>query len=125
MNTKSDIPTEPTKLDVSETGLDVDDLPDPWHWGSCARTDMTNKVNIYFGYDVTEVGGQMGEIDNYLDNDGNEMWGVHTRPIVEAPSNPHGCRPRAEGAHAEEFESLDEAIDAVPRFIEEHYGGDE
>jgi hypothetical protein len=40
---------------------------------------------------------------------------------VEAPSNPHGCRPRETAEHVEAFDTLGEAIESVPGFIEDHY----
>lgn len=119
---KTDIP-QGQGIDIENTDLDVPDLPDPWSWSSANHTS-NHKVNVYFGYDIMEVDGQYGEIDNYT-VDGGEKWGLHIRPIVSAPETPHGTIPRAEAEVGEEFDSLEAAIEAVPRFIREHYGDDE
>lgn len=118
-NTKNDIP-EQQGIDHSETDLDLPDLPGKWEWGSVNHISGTSKVNVFFGYDQTEVSGQYGEIDNYLKDD-DEKWDVHVRPLVEAPSNPHGCRPRGTAETNETFDSLDAAIEAVPEHIATYY----
>lgn len=120
MNDKSDIPEESDIGAREDTDLDLPDLPGKWSWGSVNHMGTTHKVNLFFGYDIHDVSGQYGEIDNYTD-DGEEKWDVHIRPLVEAPSNPHGCRPRGTAETVETFDSLDAAIDAVPGIIATYY----
>lgn len=118
-NTKSDIPKQ-QGLDHEETDLDLPDLPGKWEWGSVNHIGMTHKVNVYFGHEIMEVGGQYGEIDNF-NEDGEEKWSLHVRPVVEDPSNQHGCVPRATAETSETFDTLEEAIDAVPAHIATYY----
>lgn len=118
-NTKSDIPEE-EGLDHEDTGLDLPDLPGEWSWGSVNHIGMTHKVNVFFGLDIYEVGGWYGEIDNYTE-DGEEKWDIHVRPIVEAPSNTHGNRPASNAETVEQFDSLADAIEAVPKHIATYY----
>jgi hypothetical protein len=82
---------------------------------------MTHKVNVYFGYDVMDVGGQYGEIDNFSEGD-DEKWAVHVRPIVSTPElEPHGTVPRPTAETSETFDTLEEAIEAVPAHIATYY----
>lgn len=118
-NTKDDIPYK-SGIDTNRTALDLPDLPEPWEWGSVNHLEMTNKVNLFFGYDLTEVGGKYGEIDNYRE-DGEEEWGLHIRPIVVDPSNPHGCRPRKTAETSKTYDTLDAAIRAAPGIIGAYY----
>lgn len=118
-NTKSDIPQE-EGVDVGDTDLDLPSLPGSWEWRTANHIGMSHKVNVHFGIDVTDPGGLMGEIDNYL-ADGEEVWDVHIREIVEAPSTKHGSLPKGAPDTSEQFDTLDAAIEAVPEQIATHH----
>ena len=66
------------------------------------------------------MGGHLGEIDNWID-DGNEVWTVHVRPIVECLDDGKDTIPRETAETSENFDSLDEAIRAVPDHIGTYY----
>jgi hypothetical protein len=119
MNTKSDIPKE-SGQDTENTDLELSKLPGDWTWGSVNHTSMTNKVNLFFGLNITETGGWYGEIDNFLE-DGEEKWSLHVRPLVERPETPHGCQPRETAETVDTFDTLDAAIEAVPAHIKTNY----
>lgn len=121
MNDKMDIP-DGELIPIEDTDLDVEELPGDWEWSSANHYHWNHKVNVFFGRDVAETGGQYGEIDNYPVDDG-EMWTLHVRPIVDVPGEDRN-RPRGEAETIEEHESLAEAIDAVPDHIATYYGGD-
>ena len=110
-NTKSDIP-EGERHEAEETDLSLPDLPGDWEWRTANRNGL-GKVNLYFGFDVNEPGGKLGEIDNY-NEDGEEVWDITTRSII-----PRGDTtvPQSDPNISEQFDSLDAAIEAVPEII--------
>lgn len=123
MNDKMDIPDGSLHDIDSKTDLDVPDLPGPWEWLNANHYHWNHKVNVYFGYDINSPGGQYGEIDNWVNSDGDEMWTVHIRPIVD--DGTETGIPRETADVSIEHELLAEAIEAVPSIIEEHYGDDQ
>jgi hypothetical protein len=119
-NTKNDIPHE-TGIDIEDTDLDVPDLPGEWEWRIANHTPRTHKVNVYFGLNVHETGGWMGEIDNYIE-DSVEVWDVHVRQIVAVPGEqPPENLPAETAETVEQFDSLDAAIESAAAHIGTHY----
>lgn len=117
--TKRDIPIE-KPIDTDDLDVDLPALPGQWDWSTANHVDLTNKVNIFFGFDQTTAGGYIGEIDNFIDKN-REAWCLAIRPIVEIPGNGTGNRPREEAETTDTFATLDEAISAVPGHIQKHY----
>lgn len=115
---KSAIP-EGENIDIESTDLDVPNLPDPWKWRTANKTGL-QKVNIYFGYDVNTVGGQLGEIDNFK-KDGEEVWCVCIRDIEDHNGTHKDTLPSEECETSDTFDSLSEAINAVPRIINTYF----
>lgn len=119
-NTPSDIPNG-EGIDVEDTELSLPSLPNPWEWRSANHYgDFNGKVNIYFGFDLHETGGYLGEIDNF-GRDGETIWGVHIREIKSRPNSPHGTLPDEVPETNDEFDSLEEAIENVPEIISTYY----
>lgn len=116
-NDKMDIP-DGERIDPEDTDLDLPDLPGDWAWGTANHYHWNHKANVHFGRDYATPGGWLGEIDNYVE-DGEERWDIHVRPIVEDGTEAGTPRPEAETI--EVFDSLDEAIEAVPAHIATHY----
>jgi hypothetical protein len=110
------------QIPLSETNMDLPGLPDGWSWGSANRYS-NNKVNLFFGLNSGEPGGWLGEIDNYVDGDGNERWSLHVR-VIEDDGTESGI-PATEPDTVEEFQRLDDAITAAPDHVATYYGGDE
>lgn len=120
MNDKSDIP-DGELLDIeNDTDLALPDLPGDWSWTNVTHYHWNHKVNLFFGLDQDEVGGHLGEIDNHM-QDGQELWTIHVRPIVDVPGEDRN-RPRTDAETAVEHTSLDDAIEAVPDHIATYYG---
>lgn len=117
-NTKADIP-EGERHEVANTNLDVPDIEDPFEWLNASRNGM-GKVNLYFGYDVDDVGGCLGEIDNFTE-DGEEVWGLTTREIIQRGDT---TVPKNRTDISNEYDSLDAAIQAVPDLIGTFYATD-
>lgn len=121
-NTKDQIPYgEGTP--VAETDLDVPSLPNDWEWLSVNRTS-NGKVNVLFGKSQNEVGGWLGEIDNYIDTEDGEKvesWDIHIREIVEVEHRGEEGEPASEPATVEKCASLSEAISKVSHQINTFY----
>lgn len=111
---KSDIPAG-ERHEPSETTLDLPDLPGQWEWITSSHITMTHKIVVHFGLDENEPGGWLGEIDNWVNSDGDELWTVHTRPIVD--DGTETGRPRETAEVSVENDSLTEAIESVPAHI--------
>lgn len=116
---KSDIP-EGERIDVENTDLNIQDLPDPWEWRHANRTGL-GKVNVFFGYDTSTVGGKLGEIDNFTKN-GTEFWTLCIREIKSLDdSGSKDTIPSNECEVSEEYDSLEDAIDSVPSIVNTFY----
>jgi hypothetical protein len=120
-NTISDIPQGQQGVAVENTELVLPDLPGEWEWRTVNRAG-NDKVNVFFGKDSGEVGGWLGEIDNYVKRQEGEkvqLWDVHVREIIGLQNGDN--RPSATANTCTTFTSLHEAIQAVPREINQHY----
>lgn len=104
--------------DCEDTDLDLPNLPGEWRWKTCNHYHWNQKVNIYFGRNENEPGGWLGEIDNYIE-DGEEVWDVHVRSILADGTETGRVKETADTV--EQFDSLAEAIEAVPGFIATYY----
>lgn len=121
MNTPNDIPNG-EGMDAEDTDLDLPDLPGGWEWGSVNHlADFTGKVNVFFGRNIYDAGGWIGEIDNFS-HDGEVVWEIHVRAVEAAPGTQHGSLPAEKPETTEQFGTLDEAIEAVPGHISTYYG---
>lgn len=117
-NDKTDIPDD-EGLDIeTETDLDVPELPGDWQWSKANHYHFNHKVNVFFHLNNTTPGGWQGEIDNYL-QDGEEVWDVHVRSILD--DGTETGRVKEEADTVEPFDTLAEAIEAVPDHIATHY----
>lgn len=117
---KSDLPqTSHGSLDSLD--VDLPELPGDWSWRTFNHLS-NGKVNVFFSVDVNEPGGWYGEIDNYTTERG-EMWTLHVHEIVD-DETPSGMVAE-EAETSVEFESLSEAVKAVPDHVATHYGGGE
>lgn len=112
---------EGSRLDMTtEFPYDLPALPGRWQWRTFNHNSF-GKVNVYFGHDVHDVGGWLGEIDNFQGGDGSTIWELHVREIVDAPHTQHGSLPAAEPETTAQFPSLEAAIDTVPEHLETFY----
>ena len=118
MSQKRDIP-QAEQTPVEQTDLELKELPGDWEWDAANRYS-NGKVNVFFGLDIEETGGLLGEIDNYTEGDGEEKWDVHVRPIVELEGT-EGNQPREAEETTEQFDSFADAIDSVPGHISTYY----
>lgn len=122
MNDQSAIP-HGERIPARETDLSLPELPDPWGWRA-ANHNGYGKVNLYFGRNVYEPGGWLGEIDNYDHGDGGVKWDVHVREILAVDEDDvldKDTRPCEEAETVETFDTLAEAIEHVPEHIETYY----
>lgn len=117
-NDKTDIP-DGERLDIAEeTDLDVPELPGEWRWTTANHQTWNHKVNVYFGKDENSPGGLLGEIDNYV-HDGEEVWDAHIRSIQD--DGTETGRVPGEADTIDHFDTLAEAIEAVPDIIATYY----
>jgi hypothetical protein len=117
MNTKSDIPDD-ERIDIDDTTLDVSKLPGSWSWLTANHYHWNHKVNVFFGLNENSPGGYIGEVDNFIES-GTEVWSVHVRPIID--DGTETGTPRQDPETTARFESLDDALDAIPGHIAVHY----
>jgi hypothetical protein len=103
---------------TQKENYDFRELPGEWHWKFSSSQFGSNKTVVHFVCNVNEPGGWFGEIDNYVE-DGDEQWDVHIRPILD--DGTETGRPQEEADTCIQFDTLADAVDAVPNIVGTYY----